>query len=44
MIDVMVNMCDTIINTFLILTNLELAVIKKRYCTQQPVIDVMDYI
>ena len=44
MIDVVLNMCDTIIKTRPILTNLELAVIKERYCIQQAVIDVVDYI
>lgn len=44
MMNVLLNMCDTIIKTWPILTNLEPAVIKKRYCTQQTVIDAMDYI
>ena len=44
MIDVMVNVCDIIIKTCPILTNLELAVTQKSYCTQQAVIDVMDHI
>lgn len=44
MIDALENMCDTIIRTWRILPNLQLAVIKKRYWAQQTVIDVMDSI